>query len=73
MRACSLVAERYVDIVEVASSILAMPTIFKVKFLFTNTKMFNICSVPGDYCEGVIPDPIPNSEVKPFSADGTLS
>ena len=35
--------------------------------------MFNISSVPGDYCEGVIPDPIPNSEVKPFSADGTLS
>ena len=29
--------------------------------------------LPGDYCEGVIPDPIPNSEVKPFSADGTLS
>ena len=28
--------------------------------------------MPGDYCEGVIPDPIPNSEVKPFSADGTL-
>ena len=28
---------------------------------------------PGDYCEGVIPDPIPNSEVKPFSANGTLS
>ena len=27
----------------------------------------------GDYCEGVIPDSIPNSEVKPFSADGTLS
>ncbi len=27
----------------------------------------------GNYCEGVIPDPIPNSEVKPFSADGTLS
>ena len=27
----------------------------------------------GDYCEGVIPDPIPNSEVKPFSANGTLS
>ena len=27
----------------------------------------------GDYCESVIPDPIPNSEVKPFSADGTLS
>ncbi len=28
---------------------------------------------PGDYCERVIPDPIPNSEVKPFCADGTLS
>ena len=27
----------------------------------------------GDFCESVIPDPIPNSEVKPFSADGTLS
>ena len=27
----------------------------------------------GDYCVGVIPDPIPNSEVKPSSADGTLS
>ena len=27
----------------------------------------------GDYCERVIPDPIPNSEVKPFCADGTLS
>ena len=30
-------------------------------------------SLAGDYCEGVIPDPIPNSEVKPFSANGTLS
>ncbi len=29
--------------------------------------------MPGDYCRGVIPDPFPNSEVKPFSADGTLS
>ena len=29
--------------------------------------------MPGDFCGGVIPDPIPNSEVKPFSADGTLS
>ena len=29
--------------------------------------------MPGDYCERVIPDPIPNLEVKPFSADGTLS
>ena len=29
--------------------------------------------LPGDYCESVIPDPIPNSAVKPFSANGTLS
>ena len=29
--------------------------------------------MPGDYCEGVIPDPIPNSEVKTFCANGTLS
>ena len=29
--------------------------------------------LPGDYCKGVTPDPIPNSEVKPFSANGTLS
>ena len=33
----------------------------------------NISFLPGDYCEGVIPDTIPNSEVKPFCADGTLS
>ena len=30
-------------------------------------------TLAGNYCERVIPDPIPNSEVKPFSADGTLS
>ena len=29
--------------------------------------------IAGNYCESVIPDPIPNSEVKPFSANGTLS
>ena len=29
--------------------------------------------MPGNYCESVIPDPIPNSAVKPFCADGTLS
>ncbi len=29
--------------------------------------------MPGNYCEGAIPDSIPNSEVKSFSADGTLS
>ena len=32
-----------------------------------------ITPLPGNYCESVIPDPIPNSAVKPFSADGTLS
>ena len=30
-------------------------------------------ALAGDYCERAIPDPIPNSEVKPFCADGTLS
>ena len=29
--------------------------------------------MPGKYCESVTPDTMPNSEVKPFSADGTLS
>ena len=29
--------------------------------------------MPGNYCERVMSDPIPNSEVKPFCADGTLS
>ena len=44
-------------------------------FIYLFTKKFNeyIPYEPGDYCEGVIPDPIPNSEVKPFSADDTLS
>ena len=28
---------------------------------------------PGGYCEVAAPDPIPNSEVKRLSADGTLS
>ena len=38
-------------------------------------KNINLCIklAAGDYCESVIPDPIPNSEVKPFSANGTLS
>ena len=40
--------------------------VYNLKFLYINP-------LPGDYCEGVIPDPIPNSEVKPFSANGTLS
>ena len=36
-------------------------------------KIYKYKTLPGDYCERVIPDPIPNSEVKPFCADGTLS
>ncbi len=33
--------------------------------------MYN--TIAGDYCGGAIPDPFPNSEVKPTCADGTLS
>ena len=51
-----------------------------IKNSWKNNKnlILQICSImyknlPGDYCESVIPDPIPNSEVKPFSANGTLS
>ena len=43
------------------------------KIFFDNLKILIINSEPGGYCESVIPDPIPNSEVKPFCADGTLS
>ena len=32
-----------------------------------------VISFPGDYSEGETPDPIPNSEVKPFSADDTAT
>ncbi len=36
--------------------------------------LINMYKTPaGNYCESVTPDTIPNSEVKPFSADGTLS
>ena len=37
------------------------------------SNIFSISFLPGDYCESVIPDPIPNSAVKPFCANGTLS
>ena len=47
--------------------------IFKLIYVFTKKFIKYIPYEPGDYCEGVIPDPIPNSEVKSFSADGTLS
>ena len=45
--------------------------IYKFKTLLNYNILYK--TVPGDYCERVIPDPIPNSEVKPFCADGTLS
>ena len=46
----------------------------KVLFKFIYKFFFFCIKVPpGDYCEREIPDPIPNSEVKPFCADGTLS
>ncbi len=35
--------------------------------------LFMYKTLPGDYCKGVTPDPISNSAVKPFSANGTLS
>lgn len=41
--------------------------------MFDEFNKLGITPLPGDYCERAIPDPIPNSEVKPFSADGTLS
>ena len=41
--------------------------------MFTFGYKPTIQSLPGNYCEGATPDPIPNSEVKFFSADGTLS
>ena len=68
--------ERYVDIVEVISSILIMPTNIKLLAyfpLFTYLNKGIIKYLPGNYCEGATPDPIPNSEVKSFSADGTIS
>ena len=44
-----------------------------LKYLIAFYMKITINMLPGDYCERVIPDPIPNSEVKPFSANGTLS
>ena len=36
-------------------------------------KIYMYMNLPGDYGGKVIPDPIPNSEVKFSCADGTLS
>ena len=45
----------------------------RYRTLFTKLGYLYIKLLPGDYCKGVTPDPIPNSAVKPFSANGTLS
>ena len=45
--------------------------LLKKAYLHINEILYKASA--GDYCESVIPDPIPNSEVKPFCADGTLS
>ena len=45
----------------------------KNKFYLYYNKSLCIKAMPGNFCEKAIPDPIPNSEVKLFSADGTLS
>ena len=45
----------------------------KKTFFFTKNSYGSKRHLPGNYCESVIPDPIPNSAVKPFSANGTLS
>jgi hypothetical protein len=34
--------------------------------------VYELTSFPGGHREGEIPDPIPNSEVKPLFADGTV-
>ena len=41
-----------------------------IKFLNFSIPEFGI-RVSGDHSEGATPVPIPNTEVKPFSADGT--
>ena len=45
----------------------------KTQFLFGHRapRVFTSFSISGGFTEGVPPDPIPNSEVKPFRADGT--
>ncbi len=67
--------EQAIDIEEALSSIFITPTkqiicrLWSIYLLIQ--KYYNI--LPGNYCERATPDPIPNSEVKSFSADGTLS
>ena len=44
----------------------------KVKLLIVYNILNLDINLAGDYCVGVIPDPISNSEVKPYSANGTV-
>ena len=39
--------------------------------LFKTILDSNVTDYSGGHCERATPDPIPNSEVKPLSADGT--
>ena len=43
----------------------------KKNFITELSLFINIRHFPGDYCERATPVPIPNTEVKPLSADGT--
>ena len=47
--------------------------LLKRRFHFVKGNLFSIVTffLLGSHREGEIPDPIPNSEVKPFVADGT--
>ena len=40
-------------------------------FIASNQRPLDSYILPGDYCEGETPVPIPNTEVKPLYADGT--
>lgn len=46
--------------------------VFQALFSFNENFLIQIQIPPGDIREGEIPDPIPNSEVKTFIADGTI-
>ena len=52
--------------------ILFIAATARFKYIYKRT-LFMYKTVPGDYCKGATPDPIPNSAVKSFSANGTLS
>ena len=44
-----------------------------IRTCFAKQSALDVFRRPGGYCEVAAPDPIPNSAVKRFSADGTLS